>query len=24
VVPVMYTCLDDFSLWLKRNWKGEH
>ena len=24
VVPVMYTYLDDFSVWLKRRWKGEH
>jgi len=23
VVPVMYTCLDDFGLWLKRKWKGK-
>ena len=24
VVPVMYTYLDDFSIWLKRKWKGQH
>ena len=23
VVPVMYTYLDDFSVWLKRKWKGD-
>ncbi|MDD2501216.1 MAG: efflux RND transporter permease subunit, partial [Geobacter sp.] len=23
VVPVMYTYLDDFSIWLKRKWKGK-
>ncbi len=23
VVPVMYTYLDDFSVWLKRKWKGK-
>lgn len=23
VVPVMYTYMDDFNLWLKRKWKGE-
>nr|WP_307726447.1 efflux RND transporter permease subunit [Trichlorobacter sp.] len=23
VVPVMYTYLDDFSIWLKRKWKGQ-
>lgn len=23
VVPVMYTYLDDFSVWLKRRWKGD-
>ena len=23
VVPVMYTCLDDFGSWLKRKWRGK-
>lgn len=23
VVPVMYTYLDDFSIWLKRKWNGD-
>jgi HAE1 family hydrophobic/amphiphilic exporter-1 len=23
VVPVMYTYLDDFSVWLKRKWRGD-
>jgi HAE1 family hydrophobic/amphiphilic exporter-1 len=23
VVPVMYTLMDDFGSWLKRNWKGK-
>ncbi len=24
VVPVMYTCMDDFGAWLKRKWRREH